>query len=271
MKKHVFVIIRYSVLTEASYYWRIGSKSFSEYKSELFDDARLNFHFELFSKVTYPSLKMAIGENVKVLIVTSKSLPDAHKSKVLNLIKDDDGFELVQVPSTGDVNSHINDSLSFELGLIGGDVCFASVRLDDDDGLSYDFFNKLSKYLKPELSGFAVTFPLGFAGFYLQGDFVGFEQLNQPKIALGLSYISTYVDGQFGNDAKSVYGLGDHNKIDEKCPVIMDSTDSMYIRVVHEGSDTYENVWKNKIKNSERRKAMLRVDDIDKNRFGFMV
>ncbi|WP_157050022.1 hypothetical protein [Thalassobacillus sp. C254] len=48
MKKHNFVIMRYSLLTKEGVEWQIGRQEFDNYKEQLFNASRLAQHEFLF-------------------------------------------------------------------------------------------------------------------------------------------------------------------------------------------------------------------------------
>lgn len=80
MRKHAFVMIRYSVLSKGrSKSWVVGKKGFDEYRKELFHPERLKARQELFEKITLPSLvhqtKRPSKEWLTVYILVSEEMP----------------------------------------------------------------------------------------------------------------------------------------------------------------------------------------------------
>lgn len=240
MNKHVFVMIRYSVLTESKDSWVIGRDADTEqYKEKLFSHERLTLHQELFLNVTLPSLRKMNSSNTTVLVFTSDELPSPFIDNLNKAVKEDDNIKIITLPRSGRVIVQMHTHLLSELVNFDSDTVYATVRLDDDDALSKDFYHGLNKYLNKEFVGYAVSFPRGIAGIYENGGYSGFYEINQPKIALGLSFINFFKKDNDVKSPVSVFGLGNHTKIDEKHFLVIDNCKPMYIRTVHGQSDAY--------------------------------
>ncbi len=240
MRKHVFVMIRYSALTESSGSWAIGrDKSFESYKETLFSPERLRLHEKLFREVTLPSLMRMDRQLTTVLIFTSDELPENHLKNLNDMVNGLDNFKIVLLPRSGKLISHMHDCLYQQLQLFKEDVCYATVRVDDDDALSNDFFKHIFEYVKPAYQGHAISFALGVVGFFDGVKYVGFNKRKSPLTALGLSFINVFKMTDRKPNPLSIYGLGKHSNIDERHPVIMLSKKIMYIRTMHEESDVY--------------------------------
>lgn len=238
MKQHIFVMIRYSVLTSSRRSWVIGrDNEFDEYKANLFSDERLSLHQDLFEKVTLPSLLQLDNQNSTILIYTSNELPEEYLNKLKLMISPYPNFKIVFAPKEKSLDISFNESLFKELTDLNDDVCYATVRLDDDDALADNYGTELIKYVLPSLNMHAVSFPLGYLAVYEGSKYVKFVYNKQPKIALGLAYIAFFAKNGPLPKLASVYALGNHNKVDDKVPLITNSLVPMYIRTLHEASD----------------------------------
>lgn len=247
MHKHIFIIIRYSVLTESQSSWEIGrDKNNEEYKNRLFDHNRLSLHERLFREVTVPSINSMITaqnqDNLTVLVLTSEELPSPYLENLHDLLAPYPWFKVFPLPSNKKMYELINSTFRNELGKFNGTVCFATTRLDDDDALASGFMNELLKYLSPSFNGFCVSFSNGVAGIYDKntGTYRSFHSYYYPKIALGLSYINTYepVTKSLAFNETTIYSLGKHTTVDFKRPTIIDARNPMFLRTFHTASDS---------------------------------
>lgn len=241
-------MIRYSVLTESKDSWVIGRNADTDkYKEKLFSKERLDLHENLFFNVTLPSLRKMDQTKTTVLVFTSEELPDPYITNLQQEVKGDENIKIVKLPRKGRIIGQMNQFLKKELDTFGSDLIYATVRLDDDDALSKDFCSSISKYLNEDFVGYAVSFPTGVAGIYEADNYKSFYKIYQPKIALGLSFINSYKKSRKKMDYVSVYSLGNHTKVDEKHPLILDSAKVMYVRTVHGQSDAYSKVLNKKV------------------------
>lgn len=250
MKKHAFVMIRYSVLSENNAAWVIGrDNEFEKYKQELFSDARMSLHEELFFNVTLPSLQKMSADKTTVLVFTSEALPEKNMQRLLLAQQKCPNMDVVPLSSQGGVIHKMQQLLLEKLNTFGEEVCYATVRLDDDDALADDFETELYKYIEPQFAGHAISFARGYEGIYEQGAYSTFTERHSPKIAMGLSLIQVYRPVQ-PPSILSVYSLGNHTKVDEKHPLIVNPLAPMYVRTVHPGSDVFAKRFEKKLKKS---------------------
>lgn len=108
-------------------------------------------------------------------------------------------------------------------------------RVDDDDVLSLDYLYQLSSYAVKENVGKAVSFGRGLAAIYSNGNFHNFRKFRQLLMSQGQAYI-----GSYEKKAKRVFfpKTGNHSKIDEITPVIVDSRSVAFLQTHHELQDT---------------------------------
>jgi hypothetical protein len=123
----------------------------------------------------------------------------------------------------------------------GGDVLYSSIRLDDDDAISRNFFKKLDKYLKREFAGVCISFSSG-VGIILENNRVQSVHIKKyPKIAIGLTWINFYDSAKksFFSKYPSVYNLGNHISVEERVPTLIDPEEISWARSIHRASDIY--------------------------------
>lgn len=244
MKKIIYVIVRYSVLIEKSKSWTITDPNLDEYRKNLFDENRLKSRLKLFSSITLPSLlgqEVFIKDNnVKLIIISSENLPEWNKEELNNLVMDHEWISTHYLPSKG---TSLVQPVYDDLKSHNEEVLYATIRLDDDDALSIDFFKEFSNFLIPSNIGYAISFGKGLCGFF---DFENSQYYKvidyyYPKLALGLGYINLFDGKSFKNKIKTIFQAGGHTKVDQYVPTIVYSKNIMYLRTMYESSDSHEN------------------------------
>ena len=242
-----YVIIRYSLLIENSKGWQIADEDLQVYRDKLFDNVRLEQRLELFKKITLPSLvsqtKALSSDWIKVIIVTSESLPLWNKKKIESLVDD---YDWLYVDYLSTQERDISRFLWKDLEMEQEDVLFSTVRLDDDDALANNFFEKMDSYFKEENVGFGLSFGNGYAGFYdfESGCYEKIVDYYSPKVAIGLSHfnIYKYASRSFvSSKIRTIYHARKHVTVDLYIPLILDSREYMFIRTMHDNSDSSNN------------------------------
>lgn len=239
MNTHIYFMIRYSVYTRNQGWWQIGKNvSSDKYRNALFSESRLLLHEKLFFDVTLPSLKeISSTSKITALIFISEELPEPFKSNLLNAEADYAWLEVITTKSDKALNTQIDRKIEEKLRQNEEDVCYATVRLDDDDALASDFGVELTKYLKPEFSGMGVTFPKGVFAVYDGNQYSSFYHYKKANNAQGLALICIRTQALAGESPLTVFGTGNHTSIDDRYPTVNDSSKIMFIRSEHEGSD----------------------------------
>lgn len=244
MRKLTYVLIRYSVLIENTKSWIIANNDIDKYKSQLFEPIRLHKHLELFKNITLPSLKNQTKTPdeswLRVVIITSQDLPQWNKTELEHLAEQHNWLDIDYLPTRGVA---LERMLFEDLKKDNQDTLVATVRLDDDDALATDFFEKLDEYTTVENVGKSLSFGKGFAGFYdfTKNNYRKVVDYYYPKIAAGLTYFNFYnaKESRFTLDnIKTIFNTGGHTRIDQNVPTILDSRDPMFIRTMHDHSDS---------------------------------
>ena len=244
MRKIYVIQTRFSVFNKnIASIWRLGrNRSEAEVVAELFDKKRLELRCNIFFNISLPLLHKAYlaGHEIFHSLLYSTHLPDWVVNKI-EAAKDcycwfhplGVGYE-EEVPFYSSIKQ-IVDAISInELE----DIAYAGIRLDDDDLISTSYFNKLSRYVDQPFSGFAVSFPRGFAGMWEENDYMSFSEFYEPKNAQGLAQINIYnkVTKKFNEPYLLV--PGGHLTIDERVPTILDATGKgVFLRTFHSNND----------------------------------
>lgn len=245
MKRHVFIIVRYSMLTIDGADWRIGRKNIDSYEKEVLNQERLARREQLFKKITLPSIinqSNLSSSDLTLLVITSDKLPKDNLNNLQNMIKDYSWAKIIKVSNNDTMVNLIENVIKSELENFDEQVCYSTTRLDDDDALSNDFLNELNRYLDPKYNGFCVSFGKGYIGIFNEkyGGYESFHQDYFPKIAIGLSLINTFdpSNKHLFNEKITIFNCGNHRKVDYESPTILESTIPLYLRTIHTSSDT---------------------------------
>lgn len=239
-KKHVIIGIRYSMLSSTSKGWILCVENeFKEYQEKLFEPARLKNREEIFERITLPSLTNIFDnkpEDVEfvVHILTSIGLPEENK-KFLNQIEEKYSFIKVSYYTPEEANTRSYFTNYIKNNVEEKDV-YASVRLDDDDALSLDWFNKILDYMNPAFNGFVVSLCSGLAVSITSHDYK-IDKISAYKyrfIALGMTYIGVKTKAA----SISVYGCGNHTKTDDKYPTLVLAKGTYILRTFNNYNDS---------------------------------
>ncbi|CAM4232565.1 glycosyltransferase [Bordetella muralis] len=239
MSQHIYVMIRYSVLSKnIGDTWVVGRTGFEEYREKLFASERLNARQDLFEKITLPSLvhqsKTPSAEWLTVFLLISEEMPVQHKDALTSLVSGYDWIKVVPLPVE---NTLLGRPVKAAIAEKKGELTYATVRLDDDDALAFDYFENLLRYIRPQFNGFCISFGKGVAGLMTNGKFTSFRDYYAPKAAMGMAFVN-YKSKNGPVRFKSVYGIGNHLKVDQKVPTILDSKSHSFLRTIHEHADT---------------------------------
>jgi len=218
----IFVITRFSYLAP-NYLNKWANNSIEELKKKVFNKNRLKKRFSAFKKITYPSIINQSYNNWMWFIITSKFLPEEYKNKLKSLINNNSKIKVIfseNIPQKQGSGFHNYKNYIIE------SENYATVRLDDDDGINHNLFKHLQQYDKKTLTDKFISFPLG-QKFTIKNDKIILgSKHNEKKIALGLTRINNYVY------------RGEHNKIHDSRIIFDYLPDSYYLFC---DSSTYTN------------------------------
>lgn len=233
------------MLTSDGADWKIGRTNKEEYKESLFSEKRLDQRELLFKNITLPSIanqESLNPEEFTLLVLTSDQLPEKSFENLLYMLKPYSWAKAIRLPNDDTMINLIDKVIKVELSVFKEEVCYSTIRLDDDDALTSNFLSSFNKYINPEYVGFCISYGKGYTGIINDkiAKFESFHENYSPKIALGLSFINTFdpKTNTFGNENISIFSNGSHTKVDQSSPTILDSVIPMYLRTIHPLSDT---------------------------------
>lgn len=188
-----------------------------EYEKRLFGKGRLDYKFDTFQEITLRSIIEQSCNEWEWLIYTSDRMPDEYMKRLRSMVKDYANIVLIMVKN---FKEFFEKDFSYNYG-----NSFATVRIDDDDGLSKYFVEKLQQYSKNV--GCIVSFTEGTLVKYTKGRVVMGEKISQKNNAQGLTGIGL-----------KIYSCGSHSDINDRHDVIYDSTPDMYLLTCSPFTDT---------------------------------
>ena len=241
---------RFSIFNPGSGAWKSSSKTDSnaedDFAEYLYSDSRLAPRAEIFFNHSLPMLAGAAERHRLLHIVSySSNLPEKYRNQLESAALAHP-FILLDEKEPGEQASSWMELVPPDLEV--GDIVGA-YRLDDDDLLANDFFDRMSQYLDPAFAGMWVSFANGYTAVLSDGVVVNPRQLTWPKIAIGLTGIYRKDRGQTFSGPSL---RGGHNRVDQNSPVILDSREPSFLWLRSTGQDSLVNV-----PESEREQTVL--------------
>lgn len=204
----IYFITRFSILDYNCKAWVMTSMEKDNYSKTLFADDRLNAKFEAFEKMTLPSIVNQTNQNYEWLILTSNYLPQLYMNRLKKDIEKYPQIKLFTVENMVEFKKIVKEYPYQKL--------YATVRIDDDDGLNVNYVKLMQKYQYNDQC--IITFPKGRAYKIIdkQIEVMNYE-INSPMLALGLAAINM-----------NIYLCGSHHNINQRYNVIYDKTPESY-------------------------------------------
>lgn len=231
---------RFSIYNPGSGAWKSSSKTDSntedDFAEYLYSDSRLAPRAEIFFNYSLPMLAQAAERHRLLHIISySSNLPEKYRDQLKSAALAHP-FIVLDEKEPGEQASSWMELVPSNLAI--GDIVGA-YRLDDDDLLASDFFDRMSQYLDPAFAGMWVSFANGYTAVLSDGVVVNPRQLTWPKIAIGLT-------GIYRKDPDQTFSgpslRGGHNRVDQNSPVILDSREPSFLWLRSAGQDSLVNV-----------------------------
>jgi len=232
-------------------------KIYEEKEVELFSKGRIETRLKTFEKITLASLKSQTDQNFIFLVVSSDKMPESYKVR-LKFLCDTHPNVILRFVSP----MHIVDAqnIIFKELDINQEDC-VQFRLDDDDGLSKRFIEKLRDHgqsLWMKYPKFSISFP-NLLYSVVDGDTKGIYRWFSPFLGIGLSV---------RNNKRSVYGYA-HYRIPQ---AIIGLTDpSIFNLVTHHGmNDTPRHRTEKLEKRGMVKASMKEIEEIIDANFDYL-
>lgn len=214
---------RFSLFQPQSTAWHAskGNEDMEAYKAYLYSDERMQPRAEVFFGRSLMQLdRAARGHEVRHMISYSPEMPEKWRDMVLDA---GERYPWLLLDEYKDgVGSYNMNRVARDL-MRSHDVptgVYGSYRLDDDDLLPLDYFDRVAAHMSDTTVGMYVSLGKGVTAMYQDGRFSNFRQVVHPKIAIGLLGVCRLEqDGTWAAPP----GYASHARADEFAPVIIDS------------------------------------------------
>ena len=229
-------VTRFSVVKPGGSGLNLVSKNkddHEEYLKQLFDEERMLDRIHIFGRLAAPIYQSFADRYDYVhLVQYSKELPERYRLALQKIAGKYPVIKPVLVTDESIVDSVKKHVLTWDKGFRG---VFAWIRVDDDDLLSIDYLDALSRYLTVKNVGCAISFSTLIVGQYSTGRLLNFRQAVQPKNSIGQAYVcwANRITGVV--DTPPMYS---HAEIDKHLPLILDPTEAHALQVRHAFQDT---------------------------------
>ena len=219
-------IIRFSFVSSETKQFEVSrGRTEEEIAATLLSDARLVTRFHLFEKYTLPSIRSQKDQDFSIIILASSLLSEAWRQRLEAGISGAPQIS-IRYGKPQKLALFIKDSLP----TLSADQWRVTFRLDDDDGLSTNYISLMREIARPSYRGMCVSLPK-----VVQIEDNGTSALFYPewkaKHSAGLAYI-----GEIGEE-RSIYQIGNHTRVDERCLMITDSREFSALRLFHSYND----------------------------------
>lgn len=227
---------RFSLFTPNSQSFRATAtgrfSSEEEYREYLFSDERIGVRADIFLNRLLPLLDVASKHHeLRHVLQYSIYLPDKYKQRLNEAVDRYSWLVLDEHDEHG--NGQVN---SFELGkqLVDGEGVFGHYRVDDDDLLSVNYFDRMSVFVHSPFVGMVISFPKGVTGVWNGAGYENIRETYSPMNSYGLmSVCEVTADGSLIKPVET-----SHNRADRENVVILDAREISYFWTRHSGQDT---------------------------------
>ena len=213
-----------------------GTKlSGDKYRDYLFSDERMEPRCEIFFGYTLPQLAIAAaGHTFRHVVSYSESLP-ARYQEMLATAARKFPFLILDRVEAGEGPRNISKTARDLIAAEGmpSDTVFGSMRLDDDDILSADYFDQMAGYVTAEHAGYVVSLGRGVTALYDGSAFHYARDAVFPMHSKGHLSVCQFTAAGYIAPIGSA-----HNKADLHNPVILDSRKFSHVWVRSTTQDT---------------------------------
>ena len=201
----------------------------------LMDEERLRRRFELFERLTVPSLAMQTDPSAEVVVLTAEALPKWALRRLREAVAEIPGGRVLQMP----IKRHMSAlRAAFDTVSTDGADRRVGFRLDDDDALALDYVERLTDLVRKGLHvypdrEFSVSFN---AGIYAKpSHFRVFDAVERTPISAGPALVQPI-------GAKGHVYLRNHRFLPQFYDHISDASLPMWIRTIHDDNDSHVGV-----------------------------
>lgn len=206
-----------------------------DYLDWLYDPERLKPRLEVFCEESLPQIALGSQHHdVRHIVSYSPTLPEYAQTALKLAAKK---YSFVRLNETekqvGAYLPSVDSALSALDWKVGTRLRFGLYRLDDDDLLPSDYFDRMTPYIDAGQAGWRVSFANGFTALRSRGEYYFVRENYQAMASVGLLTIAEL------SESGDIEGAKDysHTKTDRYQPVILDSREPGFFRSRHRTQD----------------------------------
>ena len=156
-------------------------------KNILWHPERMAIRFKLFESVLLPSVAAQSDQDFELVILISEAMPEIYRQRLMSLVQNIENIRVLRTSKT-DIKSALRQTM---VQSVSGDAKAVHFRIDDDDGLSRFFVERLHKICSSyDLEeGTAISFPKGIVCFFHDGVPKHAEYF-RPYVGAGLAFVA---------------------------------------------------------------------------------
>jgi len=185
-------------------------------RDNFFRPEYLDYRLNIFRNVTLKSFQEQTDKDFNILLLHSENLPEKYKDIFKRMEEDNSFLHNIYIPDSEiegkDYVNAVEGSVDYVEFVNDMSINF---RIDNDDALPRDYIKRLKEFLRPEFSGFVISFPnVSIIQRNKANNFLRQEKYF-PSNSIGLAYVTAK------DQYKTIMTLGDHGKINQKHPMIL--------------------------------------------------
>ncbi|WP_044495903.1 glycosyltransferase [Nesterenkonia massiliensis] len=213
-----------------------GKSDEKSYRNWLYAPERMAPRTEIFINESLPQIQRAMGETHQVahVVCYSPSLPDEYLSALQNAEHKYEFLHLYEVNSAVSGTAPPVEAIRAVAGWTDGQTQRLGIyRLDDDDLIAEDYFDRMARYGAAAEPGWRVSLGYGFSAIRSKGEYYFARRDYHPMASVGMMSVAQL------NPEGELEGLHDtaHQYSDTGGPVIVDSEHPGFFRTRHSGQD----------------------------------
>lgn len=211
-----------------------------EYTQWLYSAERLGPRTEIFVEESLPQLAASSEVCDLVHVVHySASLPDKYQQKLREAARQYPFIHLNEAPGIVAPSSPSKKVLNHVLkGRLPEDGVFGIYRLDDDDVLPVNFFERMNPYVVEEHVGWRVSFPESLTAIRTRSEYILPWSRYFPKAAAGLVSVHQKTSDGTIHGLQTRAPTKGHMKLDTVHPTILDSREPGFFQARHKSQDS---------------------------------
>jgi len=185
-------------------------------RDDFFRPEYLDYRLNIFRNITLKSFQEQTDKDFNIFLLHSENLPEKYKDIFKKMEEDNIFLHNIYIPDSEmegkDYINAVEGSIEYVDFINDMSINF---RIDNDDATPCDYIKRLKEFLKPEFSGFVISFPNIFIIQRSKINNFLKQEKYFPSNSIGLAYVTCK------KDYKTIMTLGDHGKVNQKHPMLL--------------------------------------------------